>query len=297
MKLTSVLIRSTGRPELNQALASVSKQTYSNIEVVIVDAMGLGKIPKPKEYIFPIRIINTGNRLQRSEAANALIREAKGEWAVFLDDDDWMDCNHIEKLHNALEAEPDAVLAYSGVSCVEKDSKNVFQEIRRFDEPFDPVRLLVENYIPIHAPLFNLSMIQKENGPRFDPEFSLFEDWDFWLQCLALGKFIHSPGISARYRIHSNSGVGVRIISGINPEVILDKLLEKWRYLWTTEQLHSLIGYSRNVVTLKEKVKELETSILVLQEKLKEKNTLAEEYEKKLQSIHNSNILSGNNTL
>lgn len=271
--LVSILIRSTGRPELSQALKSVSSQTYPNVEVLIVDALGKGKILLPTRYRFPVKILNFGSPLQRSDAANALIHAAKGNWAVFLDDDDWMDSNHIEKLFKVIENNPDAMLAYSGVSCVEKDPNNTkeYLEIRRFDEPFDATRLLTENYIPIHAPLFNLKKVQIENGPRFDPKFNLFEDWDFWLQCLEQGKFIHSPGVSARYRIHSNSGAGVRLNAEVDAEIVLDKLLEKWRYRWTTDQLRSLIGYSRNVIILKARVNILEEEVNSLKNKLEEK--------------------------
>jgi hypothetical protein len=38
--LVSVIVRTTGRPELAEALASIAAQSYRNIEVVVVNAGG-----------------------------------------------------------------------------------------------------------------------------------------------------------------------------------------------------------------------------------------------------------------
>ena len=50
---------------------------------------------------------------------DSLLAELAGQFALFLDDDDWLLPEHIERLFAALAAKPDAVLAYAGVSCVE----------------------------------------------------------------------------------------------------------------------------------------------------------------------------------
>jgi glycosyltransferase involved in cell wall biosynthesis len=246
LSLVSILIRSTGRPELAQALASVAAQTYPAIEVVIVDAVGTGVVSVPPDFPVPWRVLS-GQRLQRSLAANVLLEAARGRWALFLDDDDWLAPEHIERLVAAMDADPQLVAAYAGVSCVEFNVAAVdgFTEVRRFDELHDPVRLMFENYIPINAILFDLAVTREAHGPRFDPDFDLFEDWDFWLQLLALGPFWHVAGVSAFYRIHGDSGVGVRLEEGSQAEVALDQLIAKWRPRWSAEHLHSMVGFSR----------------------------------------------------
>ena len=244
--LVSILIRSTDRPELGHALASVAAQTYPAIEVVIVNAAGTGVSAAPAEFPFSVRVFNK-QPLKRSLAANVLLDAAQGRWGLFLDDDDWLAPGHIERLAEAMTAIPKLTAAYAGVSCVEADAAadSGFKEVRRFDDPYDPVRLMVENYIPINAVLFDLETTRGPFGKRFDPDFELFEDWDFWLQLQALGPFWHVSGVSAFYRIHGNSGIGVRLENGALAEAALDQLLAKWRGQWSAESLHSLVGFSR----------------------------------------------------
>lgn len=261
--LVSILIRSTARPELAVALASVAAQTYPAIEVLVVDASGEGAVLAPTAYALPLRVLSQGRRLQRSVAANVLLEAAQGRWGLFLDDDDWLAADHVERLVAALEAEPQLVVAYAGVRCVEADPQAVdgFTEVRRFDEVHEPARLMVENYIPINAAVFDLQLIRAPDGPRFDAALDMFEDWDFWLQLLACGPFEHVPGISAFYRIHGDSGVGVRTREAAQAEAALAHVLAKWRTRWTAAQMQQLVGLARHVFRLRTQVGQLETEL------------------------------------
>lgn len=260
--LVSVLIRSTRRPELAEALASVAAQTHGAIEVLVLDAAGGTEPgPAPEGFPWPLRWLCPGQRMQRSLAANALLEAAQGRWALFLDDDDWIGPGHVARLVAALQAEPQAVLAYAGVDCLEQDAEGQPRLVRRYDEPYDPVRLMAENYIPIHAALLDLQRIRQPGGPRFDPAFDLYEDWDFWLQCQPLGPFVRLPGTSAYYRIHGDSGAGVRLDQAQRGEAALEQLLAKWRQRWPTERLRELLGLARHVRPLQAQVATLEAEL------------------------------------
>lgn len=250
--LISVLIRSMARPYLAEALASVAAQTWPEVEVLVLNASGESHPVLPADFPFPLRLLDSGTAVQRSDAANRLLEQAGGRWALLLDDDDWLAPEHLARLAAALEEHPASVLAYAGIACVEVDAEAPGQphEVRRFDMDFDPLRLLLENYIPMHAALFDLERVRAGAGLHFDPAFDLFEDWDFWLQCLERGSFTHVAGVSAWYRIHSQSGVGVRIDQAARADAALDHLIAKWRGRWSAEQLHQMIGLARQVYPL-----------------------------------------------
>jgi hypothetical protein len=195
----SVVVRSVDRPSLAQALASIALQTYRPIEVVVVNARGAAHGPLPEvDAALQVRLVGAGDGtpLRRAAAANAGLDAATGTLAIFLDDDDVLLPDHLSRLVPALAAQPDAGAVYTGVEHGRVEQGR-WQVGHRFDDEFDPVRLLFENYLPIHGVLF------KRSGPwrelRFDTAFDLFEDWDFWLQFAARGPLIHLPGVSARY--------------------------------------------------------------------------------------------------
>ena len=201
--LVSVIVRSMNRPTLVEALDSLALQTYSNLEVVVVNAKGGLHDPLSGHCgRFPLRIVNQGGTpLSRPKAANVGFDEVRGSWLIFLDDDDQIDPDHIGRLVQGAIRTPNHSVVYTGVRLV--DSTGVF--LRELDEPFDRVRLWQANYLPIHAVLFSRTLI--DQGVRFDESFDVYEDWDFWNQLAGQTPFAHVDGVSATYRLTGNSGL------------------------------------------------------------------------------------------
>lgn len=227
--LVSVIIRTIGRACLTQALESVAAQTYQPIELVVVDAACRQlQLPAQLSEAVSVRVCTPESALKRSAAANFGLQHAQGQYCLFLDDDDWLHPSHIARLVQALIEHPAAVLAYAGVECVQGEPPQCTQV---FDAPYSHARLLSENYIPIHAALFNRSVWAQ--GCRFDESFDLHEDWDFWLQLAQLGEFVHCPGISASYRM-SAEGSGIWAEQQ-RVQASTQHLLEKWWRSWSAK--------------------------------------------------------------
>ncbi|RLB66829.1 MAG: hypothetical protein DRH04_08830 [Deltaproteobacteria bacterium] len=238
--VVTVIIRSIGRDaSLRDALDSVALQTYPRVEVLVVNALGVDH-PQLGCWCgrFPLRLSGSGHSLNRVEAANFGLQEATGDYLIFLDDDDLFDPDHVAGLVAALEARPDAVLAYAGVSCVKKGEDGNWEYFITYNDDFDSIRLLCTNYIPMIAALFRRRIV--EAGCRFDEKLKLCEDWDFWLQALAHGKFVHVDQVSARYRI-----------SGESSEIWTDKTLAedatrkvfaKWQITITEKQTFEIFS-------------------------------------------------------
>ena len=238
--LVSVIIRSMDRPTLSEALDSVALQTYSNIEVVVVNAKGAGHVELGSWCgHFPLRRIDAGEMLRKSRAANIGLSNALGKYLIFLNDDDWFMPEHISLLVETLIHHPDTKVAYSCVMGVNEEKQ---PNGNKFCQPFDRTLLLAGNYIPIHAVLFSRSIV--DNGCRMDESLDLYEDWDFWLQAAAYSDFFFVPHFSAYYRIGDQSGQGVR------PDMVFARqvsasLFEKWRKEWRQEDLLAIMDRVR----------------------------------------------------
>jgi len=231
--LVSILIRSMNREYLVEALASISLQTYPNIEVVVLSVRpghrALGSQCGP----FPLRLVPTDTPVLRSAAANRAIAAAQGDYLIFLDDDDWMMPGHIARLAEVLTKQPRAQAVYTGIALVDAHGKSMGQV---FDLPFDGIRQLAGNFTPIHSVLFRTNAMQQ--GCRFDEDLDRLEDWDFWLQLSQLAPMVHLPGVSAVYRIHESSGVHndsgpLGAASG--------RIYTKWETRWTAQQVGQIM--------------------------------------------------------
>ena len=93
-------------PFLKRCLDSVIKQTYSNLEIILVDdgsEDNSGNICDDyQNKDSRIKVIHKKNG-GLSSARNKGLDESKGNLILFLDSDDWIDLNYIDTLYNDLK--------------------------------------------------------------------------------------------------------------------------------------------------------------------------------------------------
>lgn len=128
--LVSVVIPTYRRSEmLTRAIESVLNQSYSNLELILVNDNNpddeftediKGKI-KSYENDPRFHFIIQRKHINGAVARNVGIKQAKGEYLAFLDDDDWWEPNKIEE---QVEAIKNLSEEYGVVSCRIKRWKN-----------------------------------------------------------------------------------------------------------------------------------------------------------------------------
>ncbi|PIE82813.1 MAG: hypothetical protein CSA09_05225 [Candidatus Contendobacter odensis] len=296
--LVSVIIRTTHRPELAEALASVAVQSYPNIEVIVIDAAGTDLASSAidsEHYRFPLRVCSAGQALGRAAAANLGLDAVQGAYFIFLDDDDWFEPDHIASLVEMLEQEAHlssldqtlsrpVIAAYAGVRCVKHDGKD-WATLHVYNEPFDTVRLRLENYIPIHAVLCRREVLTAVAACRFDQQLELYEDWDFWLQLSEHGHFLHRDAISACYRIHQGSGFGV-MADEQQALAAFHVIVTKWRSRWSDRDLMDIIAWARHLERL---LKQAEEQRAVAVCKVDELGLAIDQYQQTIASLKEIN--------
>ena len=122
-----------------------------------------------------------------------------------------------------LDADSALVAAYADVQSMtgppaQREAGHVFAL------DFDPARLQLENFLPIHAVLFRREVVEQSPACRFDTDLQLFEDWDFWLQLAIRGPFRRVPGVSAIYALSTDEGSGHAHIQGVRRQRMLEQL-------------------------------------------------------------------------
>ena len=242
--LVSVICRTMGRPELGEALASAAGQTHSRLEIILVDAAARGEAAY-REACAEERVVLVlpESPLSRPNAANAGIERARGEYLLFLDEDDWLAPDHVEHLLDFLTGRQDVRAAYSSTRKTDVTGKSTLET---FQQPFDRLLLMRDNYIPIHSMLFARGLI--DEGCRFDDDFEIFEDWDFWLQLSERTDFHHVNRCTAFYR--SGGASQTADLDDHHQRFDFDHELgkaraaiyDKWLRRWTGDQLNRLMG-------------------------------------------------------
>jgi len=178
----SVVIPTRNRKELlNNALNSVYSQTYSNLEIIIVDEKsddGTQEFLENEASLGKIITIRNENLKGAGHARNLGIKKATGEFIAFLDDDDEWLPNKLEK-QIACFSDPEVGLSYTGAWLVNVDQGIQYQVIPTLDgHVFSD--LLIENKIGTTNTVMLRADVAKEM--LFDESLVARQDYDLWLR-------------------------------------------------------------------------------------------------------------------
>lgn len=224
--LASVLIRSMDRPSLQRALRSAARQTWPNVEIVVVAACGRSHRQLPETILGrSVRLVfpDPDSRIPRPQAANACLEAANGEWLNFLDDDDELLPDHLATLLNAPRPAGER-LVYSTARVNDKRGK----PIARVGQPGHHLQLYFHSRSAFSAMAVHRSLV--DEGVRFDPEFLVHEDHDFQIACAARTQFLFVDAITCLWNAQvGDSGCGFG--SNDNPRQRIEtvtRIRQKW---------------------------------------------------------------------
>ena len=222
----SVVIRTKDRPALlREAVESVRAGEYPAEIIVVNDG---GATP---DVGAGAKLVEHSTSRGRSEAMNSGVRAAKSAYVAFLDDDDLFYAEHLPVLANAASSTSGKVAWYTDAINVSKSlgpsgEYETQWRNRIFARDFDREALLVDNYIPLTTLLVPRELFLETGG--FDPEFDLFEDWDFLIRLSQRGDFARIPRVTCEVR-HFQSGDSIVLAAPEGTARFRDAKLAVWR--------------------------------------------------------------------
>lgn len=197
----TVIVRTRNRPAwLKEALDSIVATGYPAAIVVVND--GGTSVRWLAESYERLELIESEVSSGRSEAMNRGVAAAATSYLSFLDDDDLFYPEHLSTLSAAAQNGDFAAYYSDAVSAFyEMDEDGSWRQrdrIRVFAHDFDPLLLQFDNYIPLTTLLVRREDFLSAGG--FDPQFDLFEDWDFLLRLAKKGSFCRIPKVTCEIR-------------------------------------------------------------------------------------------------
>ena len=119
-------------PYIEECVSSVLGQTYTNLEIILVDDGSPDKCPMICDSYAQkdnrIKVIHKKNG-GLSDARNAGLREATGDYVYFLDSDDTIYPDAIENLVRVVAFQPEVDLVYGGTVLQGEDVPNAYYQI------------------------------------------------------------------------------------------------------------------------------------------------------------------------
>lgn len=239
----SICIPTYNRKEyLLQAIESSLAQRYENFEVVVVDD---GSTDGTREMMQSIRddriryIRNDENR-GRSYTRNRCIEEAKGEYILWLDDDDALTDDILDQYMLLLNSYNDLDVIY-GIYREFDNNRIIINPIDFYLNNIDLMNRIFIMGCPIpHGGTIVRKKIYEKYG-TYNKEFTRAQDYEFWSRVALYVKFKKYNGICYSYRIYDGN------ISAVNRDE-LDTTYESKiiRKIFNEEMIVQAFDYAQN---------------------------------------------------
>ncbi len=202
-----------------ETLESVENQTYKNWECIIVDD---GSTDNTNEVVadFCQKDIRFQYHFQENKGLpatrNAAIKLSKGEYFQWLDADDILQSEKLEKQVQVFLENENLDIVYGGLRYFYDGKPNELIFSSDFNKPWTLTKsgnsldllnfMLVSCVIMPSMPLIKKSVLDKVG--IFDETYRYVEDWNFWLRCFIKNlniSYLDSENTFILMRLHSNS--------------------------------------------------------------------------------------------
>ena len=208
-KVSIIVPTYNGSKFLLNMLKNVSRQTYSNYElIVVIDAStdnSFQLIRNNSRMDSRVRIVKNKVNLGASACRNIGIEQSSGSYLAFLDHDDLWHPEKLSKQISFLQKNESVVGVLSNyVIC--RDSEFGVKAIGAFR--FKNMERLYRRWLHIQGdgPLLPSTLVMRsiENAPRFNEELSAVYDIEFLGQLMKLGEVKNLDEFLTAYMQHDN---------------------------------------------------------------------------------------------
>lgn len=207
---------------LKETLQSVFAQTYKNYEIIVVDdgsTDGTGDMIK--QLGCNIRYHWQKNAGDAS-ARNKLIELAVGKYITFLDSDDLLTPDAIERMVAVMQQEAEPVIVYGPYLRIDQRGNIIGKSKRKLYSGFVTKYLFQDIFVHSCGSMFPKNALEETGG--FDTSLPVCSDYDLWLRLSLKYRFIALPKPTFKRRRHPGNLSAGSLRNRITELEVLERL-------------------------------------------------------------------------
>ena len=192
-----------GEAFLNEAINSITKQTFENWELIFFDNNSIDKSEKIAKSFKDSRIkyFKSDRLLNLYDARNLAVKKTNGDYISFLDTDDMWTKDKLEKQINFIKKNSNYKILYSNYYVLKNNEKKIMYK-NELPSGFITQKLLDFYGIGINTAFLDKSIFEQYN---FKKDLNIIGDFDFFIQTSKKFQIGYISDPLTFYRIHENS--------------------------------------------------------------------------------------------
>lgn len=221
MKVSIITVVYNNAATISSAIESVLKQTYDNIEYIIIDGKSTdGTMDVVNTYKDKIDVIVSEKDKGLYDAMNKGVEIASGDLVGILNSDDFFyDENVIKTIAETFVANPDQDAVVGDI--VFLNAKNENKILRRYSSKRWKPNKFAWGYMPAHPSFF----VKKEYYEQFGGyklKYRIAADYELLIRFLLIHKinWNYIPLVTTKMRPGGNSTAGIKTTIKLNKEIL-----------------------------------------------------------------------------
>lgn len=188
-----------GAKHIEQCIASVLSQTFSNYELIIIDDGSTDETIDIVNSIQDQRIRLIKNEHNYIETLNSLLKEARGKYVARLDVDDLMLPDRLAIQYKFMEEHPDIDILGASAQLIGEQSGKI---VRHGNVTFED---LIQHNCIVNPTTFMRNHQIKSASLQYEEDYIYAEDYMFWVCALMKGLHVFNiSDIVLQYRVSSS---------------------------------------------------------------------------------------------
>lgn len=217
-----------------EALDSVVAQDTDGWELIVTDDASTDGSPEVIRawagagHDLPVTLVLHGENRGLTRTLNEVLPRCRGRYLAYLGGDDRWRPDKLGRLVAALDAAPDAAVAYSDARTITAEGHLIDPSFLAATAVVHPPegrvfeRLLEGNFVIASSAVYRTERVREVGG--WDPDLP-FEDWDLLLHLADRWPFAVDPEALVDYRVHDDSVTRSRFSLMLEGRLAV---LEKW---------------------------------------------------------------------
>lgn len=193
-----------GQEFLQEAIDSILKQIYQNIELIVVDDASTDSSPEILRNVIDhrLRIITMSSNVGLVDALNLALSQARGGLIARMDADDVAHSERLALQVKKMSSDPSLVLLGTSVEYIDAQGRLLHIETFNTDN-MALQRILAEegNHFCHSSVMMRTEAVRKVMGYR-SIAGRYAQDYDLWLRLAEVGTVANLPEPLLRYRVH-----------------------------------------------------------------------------------------------
>ena len=237
---------------IEDSIQSIIEQTYSNIELIIIDDGSKDKSVEKIQAMLPAckrRFEHVYFATRSNKGLCATLNEAlilcHGKYVSIIASDDIMLAHKTQLQVDYLEKNSNVAGVFGGIELIDKSGQIIGERISNQHEYSLKEVMLSQHDLPALTQMYRLTCIKDIGG--YDESVKI-EDWYMLLKLLkSNNKLIYIPEKVAKYRLHDDNFSK----NNLKMAIEMKKVLE----IYKNEQIYSFVIYRLDRIILRERLK------------------------------------------